>query len=110
MLDPTNPIEKVSILDCISASTGYNINIVANSDGSYSRAECENFASAPDPSTIPTDIQDIVFLDLFDAVNNIYSGKISIADCMDKLNTAGSVSIYINKLAADGYGYCQVNL
>tara|TARA_R110001606_G_scaffold362194_1_gene515946 strand:+ start:11355 stop:12071 length:717 start_codon:yes stop_codon:yes gene_type:complete len=110
LLDPTNPIEKVSILDCISASTAYNINITANSDGTFTRAECENFASPPDPSTIPTDIGNIVFLDLFDTVNNIYSGKVSITDCMSRLDSAGSVSIYINRLAEDGYGYCQVNL
>jgi hypothetical protein len=51
----------------------------------------------------------IVFLDLFDAVNNIYSGKVSITDCLSRLDSAGSVSIFISGLAEDGYGYCQIN-
>jgi len=108
VLNPLNSGQQLSILECITLSTGYNISIVPSLDGSYSGI-CETFATAPDPSTIPTDIENIVFLDLFDNINGIYTGQVSIAECVARLEESLAGLLYINNVSPGGYGYCQLD-
>lgn len=100
--------EKVSILDCISSATRYNINIAKVLGGDLT-GQCEVLLNdVPDPSTIPADIENIVFLLLIDPVTGLTTDRVSIADCMARLATASAGQIYIEDLAADGIGSCTI--
>ncbi|WP_373089644.1 hypothetical protein [Zhongshania sp.] len=102
--------EKVSILDCISRATRYNINIVKALGGDLT-GQCEVLLNeVPDPSTIPADIENIAFLLLIDPVTGLATDRVSIADCMARLTTASAGQIYIEDLAADGIGSCTILL
>lgn len=100
--------EKVSILDCISNATRYNINIAKVLGGELA-GQCEVLLNeVPDPSTIPADIENIVFLNLLDPITGLSIGQVSIADCMSRLTAASSGQLYIEDLAADGIGSCTI--
>ena len=100
--------EKVSILDCISSATRYNINIAKVLGGDLT-GQCEVLLNdVPDPSTIPADIENIVFLLLIDPVTGLTTDRVSIADCMARLATASAGQIYIEDLTADGIGSCTI--
>ena len=109
LVDPFGVVilsEKISIRDCIVRGSSYNINIISVLGGPLS-GQCEAIGDPQDPNTIPADIEDIVFLDLIDPITGLITNKVSITDCISRINGATGGQLFINQLAVNGIGTCQ---